>query len=558
MSTIDQAAGVALLCGRLADHGISFAAISPGSRSAPLALALSRIERIECVPVIDERSAAFVALGAAKQTGLPALVVTTSGTAAANLAPAVHEAHEARVPLIVMTADRPPELRHVGEGQTIDQVELFGSAACFLHLDDGGSEADWLKLADRAVESAIARRPGPVQINLALRPPLEAVANPSPPQESGTGAPPWEGTSNIQVIGRIAADSRRPLLLAGRDERGGGNALAELAEAWEAPLLADPLSGARPTTTSIEHWDCILRCPEFADAALPDLIIRVGDMPTSKPLRSWLAAAAAQGSTVVEFDPEAAERDPLAITTHRLDLPTAAVLELAERRPEIEPDWKVKWQTASTAAAAAVASELDPDPLANEPAIARALLALLGPDDTLLVSASMPIRDLEAFSPKVAEGPRVLANRGANGIDGVISTGIGMALAGGRRVTVLIGDVAFAHDHGALMLMRDLQPNVRILLIDNGAGTIFDTLPVASEAGDAYERFFATPTRLPVRQLATAWDLPATLNPTSSELSTAISDDSGPSVIHLQLAREDGHLARNRVHAAVAKALRAH
>ena len=556
MQPIEQAIGIAILCGRLADHGVRFAALSPGSRSAPITLSITQLDRVHCVPVIDERSAGFVALGAAKQTGSPAMVVTTSGTAAANLAPAMHEAHEARVPLIGLTADRPPELRHVGEGQTIDQVRLFGSAAEFFEIDNGGTESDWLKLADAAVEAALSGRPGPVQINIALRPPLDVVAPPVSPapvmDPHPTATAPTLDTAELESL---LAAARRPLCLAGRDERGGGRALATLADAWGAPLLADPLAGAASDTTSVSHWDSLLRCREWADAARPDLVIRTGDMPTSKPLRAWLQSAASEGATVVEFDPESAERDPLAITRLRLGHPASAALGLSQLKVQAEPGWLELWRTAADAAIAAVDAALERENGLNEPAAARAVAESLDDDDVLLVSASMPIRDLEAFLPASTSSVRVLSNRGANGIDGVISTGIGMAAAGNARVTVLIGDVAFAHDHSALMLMRDLQPNLRVVIIDNGAGTIFDTLPVANSASPAFENYFATPTRLPVRSLAEAWNINRIDVSDLAGLQRALQLSEGPTLVHVQLERSEGHRVRARLHEAVAVSL---
>ncbi|MEI6447066.1 MAG: 2-succinyl-5-enolpyruvyl-6-hydroxy-3-cyclohexene-1-carboxylic-acid synthase [Actinomycetes bacterium] len=555
---LDQAEGIAVLCGRLADLGVRFAAISPGSRSAPLALALVRCERIQCVPVIDERSAAFVALGAAKGSGQPALVVTTSGTAAANLAPAIHEAREARVPLIALTADRPPELRGVGEGQTIDQVRLFGSAAGFFDLENGGTEADWASLADEAVAVALATRPGPAQINLALRPPLETVAAALPP-----GAPQADDDRRAALdrtasedLPALLSGSRRPLVIAGRDERGGGSRLAAECARLGLPVLADPLSGAFGGATGIALWDPILRCRDWSVARLPDLVIRTGDMPTSKPLRAWLENARSEGAAVIQFDPELARRDPTFSTTHRSESdPVASLSPLSPPTPE--SGWLGSWLEASNEASEALEPLVgSTEGALSEPAVATGLARSLDSAEVLFVSASMPIRDVESLVPWAPGSPRVLSNRGANGIDGVISTAAGVALASGTRTAVLIGDVAFCHDQGVMTTLRDAEPAVCVVVVDNGVGSIFDILPIASQGDPAFEPFFATPTQLPLEDLCGAWEVPYKLIESPAELEQALAGrPAGPSVLHVRVPREQGHRLRRAAWEAVSERL---
>ncbi len=556
---IPQPEGIAILCERLATLGVRFAAVSPGSRSAPLALALVAGGRIECVPVIDERSAAFVALGAAKATGRPALVVTTSGTAAANLAPAMHEASEARVPLIALTADRPPELRGVGEGQTIDQIRLFGKAAEFFELDGGGSEQAWSSLADRAVDAALATRPGPVQINLALRPPLEAVAEPREESESPAPAsgPAPDAAARVDLPDLLSR-SVRPIAIAGRDERGSGAGLAEQFERLGIPVLADPLSGASVGATAVALWEPLIRSSDWASSRLPDLVIRTGDMPTSKPLRAWLEAARAAGAAVLQFDPELALRDPTFSTTHRSTSDPLEALS-AVAPPAREAGWLDGWDEASHCARESLEPLVDPS-LAelSEPSVATCLSSVLGPEEVLFVSASMPIRDVESFVHGDSNSPRVLSNRGANGIDGVISTAAGTALASGSRTALLIGDVAFTHDQGALPFLRDARPDLTVVVIDNGVGSIFDVLPIASEGSPAFEPFFATPTRLPLEALCSAWNVAFRRVGSLPELSLALREaPDGPLVVHVPVGREDGHRARRAAWEAVSARLRA-
>ena len=557
MDHLDQATGTATLCQRLGQRGSSFAAISPGSRSAPLALALASNTSFHSVSVIDERMAGFIALGASKHSGAPELVVTTSGTAAANLAPAVHEAHEARVPLIALTADRPPELRHVGEGQTIDQVRLFGSAAHYLELDHGGTASEWIALADAAFDAATGPRPGPVQINLSLRPPLNITApavEGSPWSEATSTSRTELQTANANRAADLLERSQRPLFVAGRDERGRGAQFATLADQLNVPLLADPLSGAAAGRTAVSHWDSILRCSDWADAANPDLIVRSGDMPTSKPLRNWLTSAAATAE-VIEFDSEAAERDPLGITTLKCEIKPQEALAAASAQAA-ESSWLKLWQVASSSAEAAVTAAIDLHQL-TEPAIARTVIGCLDSAETVFVSASMPIRDVESFAVCATDSPRIVANRGANGIDGVVSTAVGFAMSSGTRTAVLIGDVAFAHDQAALMLLRSHQANVVVVVIDNGAGTIFDSLPIAADGGELFERFFATPTNLPLAALAHAWNVNYVAPRSVDELGSLLRNASGPLLVHLTTERIGAHKTRQTLHSAVAEALSA-
>src|SRR6478735_6956541 len=310
----------------LARCGLRDAVTSPGSRSTPLVLTLARDPRVRASSLIDERCAGFFGLGLAKASGVPAVLTCTSGTAVANYAPAVIEAWEARVPLLVLTADRPPELRDIGAGQTIDQLKLFGSAVkWFVEVDDhpaSPARVRWLRqLACRAFWTAVEGRPGPVHINFSLREPLLPDGEDGVPEveivPGRAGGRPWvTRPRTLRESARPLMDGleeelrerERVLVVAGRAERDPrlGAALAAFAEKAGAPLLADPLSGARRGAAAIAHYDALLRNPEFAEAQRPDLVLRVGDLPTSKPLRAWLAGLDA---LQVSFDPEGAWQD---------------------------------------------------------------------------------------------------------------------------------------------------------------------------------------------------------------------------------------------------------
>jgi 2-succinyl-5-enolpyruvyl-6-hydroxy-3-cyclohexene-1-carboxylate synthase len=491
-------------CDELARCGLQDACTSPGSRSAPLVLALARNGRIACHSHIDERCAGFFAVGLAKTSRRAVAIACTSGTAGANLAPAVHEAQEARVPLIVLTADRPPELRERGAGQTIDQVELFGRAAkWFCEVGADRADADvlrWVRqLACRAWATAHDGRPGPVHLNFPLREPLvPAEELPDTVGGRADGLPltlvhplrPGPAHEAVSALGELVEHHPDGVVVCGRQERDEelGAAVADFAAAAGYPVLADPLSGCRHGTHAIAHYDLLLRDERFANSR-PDLVIRVGDLPTSKPLRAWLATAR---STQVALDAESAWQDPAGVLDQILVAdPERTLATLAERitRPP-GTEATERWSRADAAAAAviekALASEL------SEPAVARLLGKELPAGALLWVASSMPIRDVETYFPVREKPLRVLSNRGANGIDGTISSAYGAAARHDGPVVLLIGDVAFAHDIGGLLAGPRLELDLTIVLLNNDGGGIFHFLPIAGEQ-DVFERHVATP-----------------------------------------------------------------
>jgi 2-succinyl-5-enolpyruvyl-6-hydroxy-3-cyclohexene-1-carboxylate synthase len=490
----------------LARCGLAGACTSPGSRSTPLVLTLARQPGLECWSHVDERVAGFFAVGVAKQTGRPAAVACTSGTAAAHYLPAVIEAREARVPLIVLTADRPPELREVGAGQTIDQLKLYGSAAkWFFEVGTHAATPErlrWIRqLAFRAYETAVGGRPGPVHLNFPLREPLVLDESLPPARDP----PPRRSRRAARPVAIDLDPGPHAAIVAGRHERddGLGDSLAAAAATLGVPLLADPLSGARRGPAAIAHYDALLRDPAFAAAHRPDTIVRVGDLPTSKPLRQWLAGLDAKQ---VAFDPEGAWQDPAGVVSEILDAdPAAWARAIASGPPSDlagEAAWFDAWRSGDAAAAEAIVTVLGDD--LSEPAVARAL-AGLPPDVTVFTASSMPVRDIETFWPALDAPPRVLAQRGANGIDGTLAAAFGAA-ATGARVVAHLGDVALAHDIGALLTAKRLDIPLTIVLVDNGGGGIFDFLPAATQR-DAYEEHVATPTGLEAERIAALFDL---------------------------------------------------
>ena len=555
--------------------GIAGAVSSPGSRSTPLLLALGRDGGFPVFSQVDERGAGFFALGLAKATGRPAVLVCTSGTAAANYLPAVIEAREARVPLIVCTADRPPELRDVGAGQAIDQVKLYGDAVS-MFVEVGVDHADgpttrWLReLACRAVWTSLGPRPGPVHLNFPFREPLVPDGDLPADSEETAGRPdgrPWTARVSVPPSGERAAEVIAPVVeaaahgvvVAGRIEDEDRERLVRAAEAFTQasgwPVLADALSGLRTGEGAVAHYHALLGSEAFAAAARPAAVLRIGDLPTSKRLRSWLAGL---DSVNVLLDPHGAWQDPDATADLVLDAPAAATLEaLAAAGGSGAGDWLGGWRSADDRAATAIAGSLG-DAL-TDPRIALELGSLLPPEATLLVASSLPVRDVENFFPRLASPPRVLSNRGANGIDGTIATAYGLAAGSPDPVVLLIGDVAFAHDVGSLLTARRLGAPLTIVLVDNGGGGIFDGLAIAGEE-DIYEQHVLTPTGLDIPGVAEAFGLHLMEPTTLEEFDAAVAhgiESAGTQLVHVKTDRAGGLEARTAASRAVAAALSA-
>ena len=488
--------------------GMEHACTSPGSRNTPLLLSIAREPRLQSWSHIDERAAGFFALGAAKASGRPVAVTCTSGTAAANLFPAVIEAHEAGVPMIVLTADRPPEHRDIGAGQTIDQIKLYGDAVkWFFELGIPEASAEGLRwvraLACRAYWTAIDGRPGPVHINVPLREPLildEALPDTEPGGGGRLGGAPWTTQSHASAettdgTGHTNSEATRTVIVAGGlgpDPRL-GRAVADFAARARLPLLADPLSGARSGPAAIAHYDLILRAPETADSLRPDRVFRIGELPTSKPLRSWI-----ERLDQAEHHLLAAHigwSDPASRVHRRVVGPLANLIASFDHSvaPD-ESDWLNRWTEADRTVAHAIAEPLMPAGL-SEPAAITALAQFLPPTATLFVGASMPIRDVEEFFPVLNDPPRVIANRGANGIDGTVSSAFGAAAASSGEVVLVLGDVTLAHDIGGLLTAGRTGVKLTIVLLNNDGGGIFNFLAVSNE-GEAFEHHIATPTGL--------------------------------------------------------------
>jgi 2-succinyl-5-enolpyruvyl-6-hydroxy-3-cyclohexene-1-carboxylate synthase len=557
MSATDTYMLLRAFCDELARSGVEHACTSPGSRCSPLVLSLVREPRIRTWSHIDERCAGFFALGAAKASGRPVAVTCTSGTAAANLGPAVIEAHWARVPLIVLTADRPPELRDVGAGQAIDQLKLYGDAVKgFFEVGvERASEATlrWIRtLACRAYWTALDGTPGPVHLNFPLREPLVLDEPPPADDTARAGDQPYvmrEPTGEPRAAeGPGPHPSGRMVVVAGAGTPEPA-ALAAFAARAGIPVLADPLSGARRGDAAVAHYDLLLREPGFAAAHRPQFVFRLGDLPTSKPLRAWLAGLTDVAQIAV--DPFGTWQDPDAVVGMRI--------RSALPEPEglsVEPGYLDSWRAADAVAAAAIDGELG-DGL-SEPLVARRLGAVLDLETTLFVASSMPIRDVETFISARPDPPRVLSNRGANGIDGTVSSAFGAAAAG-ERVVLLIGDVALAHDIGGLLASRRLGLSLTIVVLNNDGGGIFHFLPIAGQT-DAFEEHVATPHGLDFRLVAELYgcghEQPIALRELIEAVDVAQRSER-TTLIEVRTHREENLALHRRVAEAVTSALQA-
>ncbi|HEY1444068.1 MAG TPA: 2-succinyl-5-enolpyruvyl-6-hydroxy-3-cyclohexene-1-carboxylic-acid synthase [Acidimicrobiales bacterium] len=533
--------------------GVTDAVVCPGSRSTPLVVPLS--QRMRTHVRLDERSAGFFALGLAKVTRRPVVVCVTSGTAGAELHPAVVEAHHARVPLIVCTADRPPELHHTGASQTIEQDQLFAVEARW-RADPGvpaaGQEATWRPLAARAVAESMhgADGPGPVHLNLAFREPLTEDPDELPPPADvpttarGRSVPiatgqPLEGRGII-VVGGPSFGQADPATVCDFAARLG----------W--PVLADPLSRCRVEGT-IAAADAIVR----TQPTPPDVIVQVGAPWLSKALGEYMAKAAAAGSRIIVVDPWQQRPDPLRVATEFVHAEANAWLPAAaDAGAPADPEWLVSWRSMEERAQRALDEMLSNE--LSEPAVARTLHRFASASDaTLVVSASMPIRDLEWYAPALPSPPRVLANRGANGIDGVVSTALGAATAGTPvRTLALLGDLAFLHDVSGLVNLPEVP--CTFVVVDNGGGGIFSFLPQANALRpESFETLFATPPTTDLGAVARGFGLPVEEVAKASELEPALAAaPPGPAVVRVRVpSRADNVAVHDAINQAVRRAL---
>jgi len=537
-----------VLIDELARCGVGDAVLAPGSRSAPLAIALLAERRIRLHVRVDERSAGFLALGLAKVSGRPVALVCTSGTAAANFHPAVLEAHHAHVPLIVLTADRPPELRGTGANQTIHQMGLYGCAVR-LFAEVGapdrvpGMVAYWRSLAARATAFA----DGPVHLNLAFREPLVPDGSDDWPEplDGRPNQAPWTVVRQpVAAAPVLDAQVERGAVVVG-EGAADAEATVALAEGAGWPLLAEPTGAARSGPNAVATYPLLLADAGFAAAHRPDLVVSVGKPGLSGAVLGWLRTA----RRLVVVDPHRDWADP----TRTADLVLPAVPR-AEGVRGAESTWLRSWLDADAAAAKAVDEVLDGDAVLSEPRLARDLLGAL-PDGALLVAgSSRPVRDLDAFA-RPRHGVRIVGNRGASGIDGLVSTAVGAALAHDGRSYALIGDVAYLHDRNGLVIGPDEpRPDLTLVVVDNDGGGIFSLLPQAGVEG--FERVFGTPHGVDLAADCAAVGVPFADVRTPAELEAALAPAAGLRVVRVRTDRAATAGLHKRLLAAVAATLR--
>ena len=567
----------ATYCATLLDEwirlGLTDAVICPGSRSTPMALAAAQDERLRLHVHHDERSGSFMALGLGLATGRAAMLLCTSGTAAAEFHAAVIEAHQAFVPMLVLTADRPPELHGVGAPQTIEQRDLYGSAVrwyCEPGAPELGGAPWWRDLARDSWLRTLGEHPGPVHLNLAFREPLigtpgelPAVREPLPGSNNGaafaTGAQWGLPDEELARLG-VAVSGRTGVIIAGvRAARSAHDATAlhQLAQHLGWVVIADPASGCRIEDQGCSiAFDALLRCEEFASSHQPEVILRVGGLLSSKALNSWVSEASA---LKIGLDPFGSVPDPDRVLDQKIpvDVETFCNQLRSVVHQGAPTAWREGWIAADQLAVAAINSVLAQQVEATEPGVVVDLFTLLDSQGIVVLSSSMPVRDAEWCAP-ARTGLRVLCNRGANGIDGVTSTAVGAALTS-APTALLIGDVAFLHDTNALLGLMARQVNLVIIVIDNNGGGIFSFLPAHDLLEtERFEQLFGTPHGVDLVKLAAAHQVPAERVATRTGVQAAIAGAltrGGPRVIVVSTNRDQNLAVHRELNLAVSRAI---
>ena len=560
-------ATTATFCATLVDEwvrlGVAHAVVSPGSRSTPMAIALASNSKIALHVFHDERSASFAALGIGLQSGTPAVLLCTSGTAAAQFFAAVIEANYAHVPLLVCTADRPPELQGVGAPQTINQTNLYGTFVrkfIDVGLADDAKSSKWRTIARDAFSATVGVNRGPCHVNLPFREPLVGVAGTLPVADSH---------SPVRMSADVAtASERKTLSLALRAERGviiAGNGIdqprfiLELAAKLKWPVVADPRSNCRVAPESSHGAmvsscaDVVLRHQPSAESLKPTVVLRIGDPPVSKVVNQWLAQCGAEHIAVTQ-QPSLVDPDKV-VTTHIVGSFNELFMEMsrgADSRSETE--WIGAWKRCEKNARTALDEELSKQTQLTEPLCAVTVSEAIAAGTNLVVSSSMPVRDLEWFAPP-RDGVRVLSNRGVNGIDGVVSTAVGVALSSKSPTALLIGDIAMLHDSNGLLNLIRRDAQLKIIVIDNEGGGIFSFLPQAQAMeGDQFEQLFGTPHSVDFAALAKTHGIAFTWVSTAQELRRELGNPA-TSMIGVRTDRSKNVDDHNALYSAVAAAL---
>lgn len=529
-----------------ADAGVTRTFISPGSRNTPLTLAFTRFDGIDDISVRDERSAGFMALGAAKATGTPTVVVCTSGTAAAHYLPAIIEADQTSTPMIVLTADRPVGLRGTFAPQTTDQAHLYGSHVK-AYIEMAAPLTDWRETARAIVATARDGIGGPVHVNVPLSEPLVPDRLPVAASASGPSTRPAEPDRTIAIpdLADELSDKRVLIVGGGACDAAFPRLLGEYAAALAAPVIAGPQCRQDHPTT-VRSSDMLARTGHL-DRLRPDVVLRFGGLPASKAVWEWLETSGVPQILVGR----SRLTDPLDSAYLLLDVPVA---EFVRRQPAFTAasSYLAEWQGSDLVVGNAIEEALSTD-APTEPSAARAVTRFAPGDSALFVASSMPIRDVDTFG--VARSDlRVIANRGVNGIDGSISTALGMALTG-VPTTALIGDIAALHDVTALAEIARLGAPLRVIVINNDGGGIFSFLPQRRSdivPGDIYEKHWGTPHGLSLTDVARSFRLDARRIATQDELEKAVAAPIRPELLEVVTDRD----TNVEIHEAISDAVR--
>jgi len=502
--------------------GLTTAVICPGSRSTPLTIAFAQTDGVEAIPILDERSAAFFALGVARRTGLPVVLVCTSGTAAANFYPAVIEARESRVPLIVLTADRPPELRDCHSGQTIDQTKLYGTYPnCYAELALPSLEIEMLAYLRQTLIYAWERSrypvAGVVHLNIPFRDPLAPIPDTTAAAlQSQFNTQDFFNSIQLPITNyqlpiphpKEWKQYDRGIIIAGiaqpQQPREYCGAIAQLAKTLKFPVLAEALSPARNYADLnpylISTYDLIVRNPQLAQQLQPKIIIQIGELPTSKDLRHWLSVTQPQRWIV---DPCDHNLDPLHGKTIHLRTTVEQLAQLIE--PKAPTAYLQLWCDVEAKVRSACDRTMTEIDHLFEGKAAWLLSQVLPPETPLFIANSMPVRDMEFFWKPSNSNIRLSFNRGANGIDGTLSTALGVAYRNQSSV-LLTGDLALLHDTNGFLINNKFTGHLTIVLINNNGGGIFEMLPI-SKFEPPFEEFFATPQNINFAQLCATYNV---------------------------------------------------
>lgn len=568
----------------LSRSGVKHVCFCPGSRSAPLAMRLAGHPGFRLWQHLDERSAAFFALGLAKAHRQPVVLLCTSGTAAANFFPALVEAHYSRAPLIVLTADRPPELRDFGAPQTIDQIKMYGPyAKWFVEMALPEATADVLRyvrtVACRAVAEAAAPPAGVVHLNFPFREPLVPV--PAQVSFGEDEREAFEGRADgrpyaVVASGLLAAfpsgretlatellPGKRGLIIAGpQTDLDFPVAVTHLATVLGYPILADPLSGVRCGPHARDHvidaYDAFLRDPATVERLAPEVMLRFGAMPTSKPVLQYLQRYANVRQILV--DEGGGWRDAARLASDVIHADARLFCEgLTHPQTSTLPhsEWLTLWGDLNQRTRRAIAAQIEQFDEPFEGRVFTELAACLPEKATCYLSSSMPVRDLDTFFPGDGRAIRFLSNRGANGIDGVVSSALGASAVTGEPLALVVGDLAFYHDLNGLLAAKLHHLRATIILINNDGGGIFSFLPQAAHP-EHFELLFGTPHGLDFRPAAemygAAFHQPRTWDEFRSAVKRGLQSD-GLTIVEVRTNRESNVVMHRQVWAAVSEAL---